>query len=151
MDVGKGERGMTVNRKPTGTASSIPAGLGWGCASATAVMLMGTFVTAKMIDKEILGWNRSGYAIMVILLLSSWVGAMMASGRIKRRRLTICMAAGAVYMIMLMLMTALFFGGQYNGVGETGLLILCGSTLAAFSQPKKRNGRIKAKIRSYNR
>lgn len=141
---------MTVNRKPTGTASSIPAGLGWGCAAAAAVTLAGTLIAAKMIDKEILEWSRSGYAVMVILMLSSWVGAMTASGRIKRRRLLICMAAGAAYMLMLVLTTALFFGGQYHGVGESGLLIFGGSILAALSQVGRNKRNTKPKIRLRN-
>ena len=44
-----------------------------------------------------------------------------------------------VYFIVQLVMTGLFFGGKYSGVGETGLLIFCGSMLGVFiKQPENR-------------
>lgn len=125
---------MTINKKVTGTASSIPAGLAWGALISTAVTLAGAAVTAKLIDGEIIGWDQTGYAVLVILLLSAWIGAMVAAGKIKRRRIVVCLASGVAYMLILLCATALFFGGKYSGVGETALLILCGSIVAVFSE-----------------
>lgn len=138
---------MTVNRKPTGTASSIPAGLAWGGVTALGVTLLGALVTAKLIDSGAMEWSQSGYGVMVILILASWLGALTAAGRVKRRRLMICMGTGAVYLLLLLAMTALFFGGRYSGVGETGLLILCGSLLGVFTQMKGKTGKKRKKTR----
>ena len=141
---------MTVNRKPTGTASGIPGGLAWGTLASLAMTLAGAGITAKLIDGEILSWDDSGYAVLVILLLSAWLGAIAAAGRIKRQRLLVCIAAGAVYFGMLLLITALFFGGQYSGVGETALLIFCGSMLGVFTGYRGKTGRNRRKIRMRN-
>lgn len=139
---------MTVNRKPTGTASSVPAGLAYGALTSTGVTLILTAVTAKLIDSEILDWGNAGYAVLLILLISSWLGAIMTAERIKRQRLIMCLAAGGTYFGILMVMTALFFGGKYSGVLETGLLVLCGSLLGAFSGSGRKNTR---KVRLKNR
>lgn len=142
---------MTVNRKPTGTASGIPAGLASGVITAAAVTLAGAAVTAKLIDAEVLGWNASGYSVLLILILASWLGALSAAGRIKRRRLAVCAATGALYFGMLLLTTALFFGGQYSGVGQTALLVFCGSMLGVFTGYGGKTGRNRPKIPRRNR
>lgn len=142
---------MTVNRKPTGTASTIPAGLASGTLAAVAMTLAGAAVTAKLIDAEVLGWDASGYAVLLILLMASWLGAMVTAGKIKRQRLAMCLSSGLVYFGVLMLMTALFFGGRYSGVGETGLLIFCGSMLGVFTGYGGKTGRNRQKIRVRNR
>jgi putative membrane protein (TIGR04086 family) len=141
---------MTVNAKTTGRASSVPAGLASGVITAVAVMLAGTLITALMISEGVLRWNNSGYGVMVTLILSSWVGAAVAAGKVKRRRLLICASAGGVYFAVLLVMTGLFFGGKFSGVGETGLLILCGSTLGFFLKYPAKSERNRRKIRRYH-
>lgn len=142
---------MTVNRKPTGTASSIPAGLVSGALAAMITTLVGAAVMAKLIDREILAQNSTGYGVMVILLLASWLGAVTAAGKIKRQRLIICLASGAIYFGLLLAATALFFGGQYSGVGETGLLIFCGSMLGIFTGYAGKTGKNRRKIKMSTR
>ena len=140
---------MTVNRKPTGRASSIPAGLGWGAAAALTMTVLGAAAVANMIDSSMMDWNQCGYGVLVILVQSAWIGAILAAGKIRRMRMTVCLAMGAVYFCCLMLMTALFFGGRYSGVGETALLIFCGSMLGVFSgySGKTRRNRLKREAR----
>ena len=134
---------MTINKKVTGTAASIPVGLGWGVLVSMTATLTGAAIAAKLIEREVLSWAQSGYAVLVILLLSAWMGAMVSAGKIKRRRVAICFASGAIYLLMLMCITALFFGGRYSGVGETALLILCGSGVAVFTgKTSKSKGRV---------
>lgn len=142
---------MTVNRKPTGTAVSIPAGMTWGLLWAAGITLAGACLTAKLIDGYILKWEDSGYAVLVILILSAWAGAMVASGRVKRQRAMVCLLSGAAYFAALLLVTALFFGGQYSGVGETALLILCGSILGIFTGYPGKTGRKTHKTAYRNR
>lgn len=123
---------MKVKRRQTGTASSTPAGLLWGGLSSVGTTLIGAVIAAKMIEKGIMDWNNAGYAVLVILVLSSWIGAMVTAGKIKRRRLVMCLSSGMIYFLSLLVSTALFFGGQYHGVAETALLVLCGSLLGNF-------------------
>lgn len=138
---------MTVNRKPTGTASTIPSGLAAGALIAAALTIFGSLLTAKLIDQEIIAWKSCGYAVLMILLVSSWAGATVSSERIKRQRLLMCLASGGIYLTLLLIATALFFGGQYSGVGETALLIFCGSMLSSLLGLRGKKGRIRRKIR----
>ena len=141
---------MRVNRKPTGRASAVPVGLGWGLLASTAITLSGCLLTANLINREIISWERSGYAIMVILLLSAWTGAAVTAGKIRRRRALMCLGAGIAYFLLLMTATALFFGGRYSGVGETGLMIFCGSMLGILTGIREKRGRNIPKLRSSN-
>ena len=136
---------MTVNRKPTGMTSSVPGGLACGIGISAVITVLGCLITAKLIDGEIIPWNGCGYAVMVILMLSSWTGATVSRRKIRRRILSVSLASGAGYFLMLMAATALFFGGQYSGVGETALVIFCGSMLGFFTgiqrKPKPNPGK----------
>lgn len=142
---------MTVNRRPTGTASSIPTGLTSGAIVFAAMTLAGALLTAYLIESEMISWDNCGYAVMIILLFSSWCGTTISTGRIKRQRLLMAIASGGLFFVMLLATTALFFGGQFSGVGETGLLVFCGSMLACFVNLGGKTGRKGKKIRLHNR
>lgn len=120
---------MTSNRKVTGTAAAIPAGLTLGAVASIAVTLLLSGVSAWLILNGRLPEQAVGYCAMVILLLSSAAGAAVAAARVKRLRFQICMAAGAIYYVLLVTMTAMFFGGIYDGMGVTALMVLCGCGL----------------------
>ena len=124
---------MTLNQKPTGMASSIPRGLVISGLIGVITTLIGAAIVAYLVDKELLDELKIGYAIMVMLLLASYLSALTAWKKIKHRRIIVCLSAGGVYFGILLSITALFFGGQYQAVGETAMLVLCGSMLAAMS------------------
>lgn len=142
---------MKVRQKTTGTASSVPGGLAYGALAAVILTLAGAAVTAFLIDSEKMAWSNTGYAVMVILILSSWAGASVTAERVKRQRLAMCIASGGVYLVILLAFTALFFGGQYSGVGETALLIFCGSLLGLFLGNRTKSRRMSKKFHISNR
>ena len=132
---------MTVNRKVTGKAASVPAGVAMGIISASLITLAGAAVTALLIDKEILQWAHISYAVLITVVCSAWVGATVSYVKIKRRKVVMCLTTGIFYFCILLCFTALFFGGQYSGVGETALLIFCGSVLGIFTKCEKQDKR----------
>ena len=138
---------MVVNRKPTGRAMSIPGGLAVGILFSMAVTLVLTAVLAKLVETETVPQEKIGYGVMVILVLSAFIGAMTAFSRIKRQRLMVCGLSGVIYFGVLMSITALFFGGQYSAVGVTALLILLGSAAAALLGLKQGRGGSRKKIK----
>lgn len=123
---------MVANRKVTGTASSMPAGLALGGCISLAVTLAGAAVFAALISRETLQMGSIGYCSIAVILLSSLLGAAVAAARIKRRRVYVCALSGVIYYAVLLAMTALFFGGQYQGMGVTALLVLAGCGAAAL-------------------
>lgn len=118
---------MVANRKVTGKASSMPVGLALGGGLSMVVTVVLSLVTAKLLDNGTLPEESVGYAALGILLLSSGLGAWLAAVKIKRQRLIVCLASGCVYYGLLLGVTALFFGGQYTGMGVTALAVAGGS------------------------
>lgn len=142
---------MVANRKVKGTALSMPIGLALGLAVSMVVTLAGSGLIAYLVLGETLGENAIGYGAMVTVLLSAALGAWTAVGRIKRRRLLSCLASGGCYFGALLSMTALFFGGQYQGMGVTALLVLGGAGSVALlslkSEGQSRGRKKKYRIR----
>ena len=118
---------MTVNQKVTGTAVSMPAGIAMGCAISLLITAAGSMLVAKLIADEVLMDTAIGYGAMLVLLLASALGAAIAAAKVKRMRLQVCLLTGVAYYGALLAITALFFGGQYQGMGVTALLVLAGT------------------------
>ena len=142
---------MVANKKITGRATSLPAGLAIGAACSLAATLILTTILAKLVESETLPVEKIGYGIMALLMVSSFAGAMIAFGRIKRQRMLVCIVSGVIYFAMLMSVTALFFGGQYSAVGTTALLVLAGSGTAALLGLRQGRGTKRTKIKMPHR
>lgn len=117
---------MVANQKVTGAAASIPKGIGIGLLISILITVAGSAMTALLITREALPENGIGYCAIVILILSASIGALVAYKSIKHRRMVVCMVHGLCYYLILLSITALFFGGQYQGMGVTALAVLAG-------------------------
>ena len=131
---------MTVNRKVTGTAVTMPMGIGIGCGISLMLTLLGAGVIAKLISAEILQETSIGYSAMMILLISSAAGAAVAIRKVQKRMLQVSLLVGVIYYGMLLASTAIFFGGHYQGMGVTGLLVVagCAAVILMENRDKKR-------------
>lgn len=127
---------MTMNTNHTGRATSIPKGLAISGALATTVTIIGSGIIATLINTQMITESNIGYAIMIMLIVTSYLCSLTAWIKIKHRRLLVCISAGCVYFAILMSITAMFFGGQYSSVWETALLVLCGCLLATMHEKK---------------
>lgn len=123
---------MVLNRKVTGTASAMPVGLAMGLAASLGITLVGSAILAWLVGSEKLGQGSIGYGSLVILLLASVLGAVTAFGKIRHRRMLVCVLSGVLYYGSLLCVTALFFGGQYQGMGVTALVVLGGCLCVAL-------------------
>lgn len=85
---------MVANKKITGRATSLPAGLAIGAVCSLAATLVLTAILAKLVEAETLPVEKIGYGIMVLLIVSSFAGAMISFGRIKRQRMLVCIVSG---------------------------------------------------------
>ena len=118
---------MTVNQKVTGTAMSMPAGIAMGCAVSLLITFAGSLLAAKLISEEVLKDTAIGYSAMFIVMVASAIGTAISEAKVKKMRLQVCLLSGLVYYGSLLGITALFFGGQYQGMGVTALLVLAGT------------------------
>jgi len=139
-----------MNQKVTGKASSIPVGLAVGGFVSMLFTIIGAIAAAWLIGNEKLSENKIGYCAMVLLLSASYLGAWTAAEKIKHRRLYICVMSGLLYYVILLAINALFFGGQYNALGVTALLVLAGSICAALLKGMgSRGGKTRGAIRRH--
>ena len=130
---------MVSERKLTGRATSIPAGLAFGAGVSIVTTIIICAVSAHLITKEVIGQNNMGYCAIIAMLTATILGGMTASGKVKRRKPTICLLSGGSYFTVLIAITALFFGGYYRGMGITFLVILIGSCASALLVVRKKN------------
>ena len=130
---------MTVNRKVTGTALTMPMGICLGCGISMILTILGAGLVAKLISIEMIPETSIGYGAMMIILVASICGALIAVHKVKKRMLQVSGAVGMAYFASLLAITAIFFGGQYQGMGVTALLILsgCGVVVLMEGRDKK--------------
>lgn len=142
---------MVLNQKPSGRASSMAGGLMTGLAISVVITILLAALSAKMVDMQWIGEKDIGYCAMVILLAAPFWGARTAQKRIQRQRLMVCAISGGLYFLALMGITALFFGGQYEAVGVTFLLITAGSALTVLLGNKRSRAGKSRKRKRHNR
>lgn len=142
---------MVSNHKPTGRALSMPAGLTLGAVVSLGITLLLTALIAKLVESEYMQQTQIGYGVMVMLMAASFLGALSAAGKIKRQRLVVCALSGLVYFGILMSITALFFGGQYEAVGVTGILVMGSAMLAVLAESRTKRRGNRRKIKAANR
>lgn len=139
---------MTATMKHTGKAKSIPGGMAIAAAVSMTVTLLLSGLIAYGLDTEKLTWEQAGYWIMGMLFFASFLGSKCAYAAIKHQRGLLTVMHGVVYWGMLLCLTALFFGGQFSAVWETGGVIGagCGTSLLISAPKKKIFGKKKGRV-----
>ena len=138
---------MVANVKPTGRTMSMGAGLTLAGAVCLLCTICMSAIIAFMADKGIIQQAQIGYGVMILLGLTSAIGVITANGKIRRRKLLVSGITALIYFLELLGITALFFGGQYQGIGVTALMILCGAALPLLTDLKGRGGVKKRKYK----
>ena len=126
-----------MKMRASGKAMGIPAGIAIGTLISLIISLGGAAVSAWLVSAEKIGDSSIGYAAMLVVALAAAVGAWFSATAIQRLRLQMCLLSGLCYFLTLLGITALFFGGQYQGIGGIAVVILCGCAVIAFLPTKK--------------
>ena len=142
---------MVINQKVTGKAASIPGGLVIGGTISLLITLIAAACIAKMLDMGIVAWEHTGYWVLAMLLSASFAGARIAYGRIKRQRMLVSLLSGILYTLIMLSITALFFGGQYEAVGVTILIILAGSISSGILGGNANRGHKRPRLQTRHR
>ena len=140
---------MIKNLKTNGKAVSIPAGLALGGFVSTSITLIGCLILANSVKTGLLKPENIGYGMLIQLLTASFMGAMTAHASIKHRKKMVCILSGVIYYMILIIITALFFGGQYQGFGVTGLVVLAGALTTCLTP--SRSNPIRHKTKKHHR
>lgn len=141
---------MKVNKKPNGRALPFSQGIALGVLVSIVLTCLLSAILTWLIISERVGETLIGYVIMSIIFISTLSGSMLAASQIKRRRMLVCQTTGGIYYITLLILTALCFGGKYQGIGVTATMVFAGNLVAALtsSAPQKRT--LKNKVRCKN-
>lgn len=118
--------------KHSNHSNTIPVGLGIGLAISIGTTILGSAFSAWLIGAEKIGEGSFDYIALVLLLLSSILGALCAIRIIGKKKVVICLSVAVLYFLSLLAINALFLGGTYSGVGETALTVLAGALSVAL-------------------
>lgn len=140
---------MISLRNKTGKATSFPAGMTIGASVSMLITLVISAGISYMLNKEIITWQQTGYVIMILLFVASFMGALTADAMIKRQRLSVSILSGLLYWGILLCITVLFFGSQFEAVGETALIIAAGSGVSCFITIPRSKRTHKTSTRAY--
>ena len=113
--------------------------------------LLAVAIGASLIAKEVVTQEHIGYCSMIALLLGAMAGTVTAVKKIKHRKLMVSMLSALVYVVILLSVTALLFGGQYSGVGVTVIMVLCGSLIGLILSNGKEGRGLPRRRRKFNR
>lgn len=136
---------MRVNQKPSGMAASFPKGLAVGTLSAMAATLALSALLAWLIVSGSVREGSIGYGVMALVFLSAALGGSVAYRRIKHRRALVFLGSAVSYLVTLTILTALFFGGRFDGFFPTAMLIIGGSGTSFLLSARAGKGRRQSK------
>ena len=122
---------MHSRHKRTGRALPVPAGLALGAVMALTLTLVSSIALGKCMENNKISEGNIGYWVMIQLFTITLFSALLCAEKVKHQKIVLCAASGVVYWGILMSITALFFGGQYEAVWETTAVIAVGSVCAA--------------------
>lgn len=135
------QKGSGVMKKVTGTATPMPKGVGVGVITSLLMALFLCACLSWLALKSFLPEHMLGYAVMITLLISSAIGAGVAADQIKRRMMMVCLLTGVFFAMVLAVLTAILFGGQYQGIITSVIVIMLGSGCIGLLKMKSRGGR----------
>lgn len=140
---------MNAKKVQTGRTRSVPIGVLTGLAAGLIVTAIAAAICAAMMSKETIP-EKGGMTALVILLLGSVTSAWIAFAAVRQKRMQVCLLSGVCYYGLLIGCTALFFGGQYQSMGVTAVVVFVGCMTAALPalRQKKSRQKIGKKYRS---
>lgn len=135
-------------KKQTGRAPSLVNAVLKGTGIAVGWTALCAMAIAKMVDSEVISLEAVGYGSMVTHLSAVYLGAMAAYKSAGHMADTAAGLTGGSYYLILLLVNALFFGGQFTGLGITLALVglASGAVILTTGKGRSRQGRRRYKI-----
>lgn len=121
-----------MSKKGNAKAVALPAGIGIGLGVGLIITLIGAVLLTFALAGETMSVETIGYGIMVVLFIAAFLSSMVATWCIKHRKMQVSLITAGAFFLILLAMNALFFGGQYQGVGASLIVVAIAGTAAAF-------------------
>ena len=113
--------------------NSMPKGIIAGVIGSVLVTFASVTIFSGMILREIISEESKGYCAVAILLASVTTGSSIAISKSSNRVRT-SLYIGIIYSTILLTVTAILFGAQYQGVGVTIFVVIIGCILTVMLQ-----------------
>lgn len=126
--------GAGAKKKTNLTGSQLVTGV----AVCVGAMLCITMIFAFLISKEMIQEQRLGYCAMTVLLFSSIAGVKAGIARNREKKLYIGFLIGLIYIILLLMLTAVCFKGEYRGIWVSIMVILSGCAVSLVTGKSKK-------------
>ena len=123
---------MVRQARGKGKIPVIPAAVGIGLGAAWILTILGAVVMTFALAGETISIDSMGFGIVVILFVSTFAASMVATWYAKGKKMQISLITAGVYFLTLLAMNAIFFGGEYRGVGVYLLVVILSGAVAAF-------------------
>lgn len=138
-------------RNPKQTVKSLPGLIFTGTLACIITTLLLTALLAKIVASGSIEESRARYYIIGILFLASFTGGIVGIKALDKQKLPVCLGIGAIYALILLATTILFFDSRFNGVLPSVFLILCGSVTALLVKMEGRGSGKRRKPKYRNR
>ena len=97
------------------------------------ITLLSSALAAWLISNEKLQESSFGLATSIIHFISALVGTFCVNMIIKKNMIPISLLLCGCYLAVLFSCTALFWDGQYSGIGRTLIAVMLGSSCSIFA------------------
>lgn len=115
---------------------SIPVAICAGTVISFVSMIIGVMIITLLLSNETIAEAVIGYAVLLTTLISVVVGTVVTVLLVKSRVFVLSLCTSSAFFLLLLALTAMFFGGQYSGVPATLLVIIGGSVGVALITAK---------------
>lgn len=129
-----------MKQNKTVMGGTMGRGIVLGAVISMAVTLICTAVFGAMVSAGTIRENVVGYISIGILLLATVIGTLSGIRNVQEKKLYCGLGIAAVYFGLLISMTALFFGGQYDRVTVTSFVLFLGAIGGMFLGKGKGSG-----------
>lgn len=133
--------------KARGKKASMSAGVVIGIGVSVASTLALSALTAKLVDAGTVKEELIDACALAITFLSAWMGAGTGYLYTRERRAEVSLISCGLYLLLLLGITALAFGGMYAGVWKSLLLIALAGLIATLPALRKGRGVKRKRIR----
>ena len=135
-------------KQQTGRSPSVGKAILSGTSTGAAAAFLGAAVLAKLLDMEVMKMENTGYGILVIHLMAVFLGVRTTLSRAGKQESWAAAATGASYFLLLLAVNAMFFQGEFTGMGVTLVLIAAATAAAVLTEGKHsgKRGRRRYKI-----
>lgn len=110
----------------------MPAGIGIGAGVGLLITLIGGIMLTFLLAGEKLSIDSMGYGVMGILFIGALLASITATWCYRSKRMIVSLITAGIYLLVLMAINALFFGGQFVGIGGSLLVVAIAGVAAAF-------------------